>query len=73
MRRRDIPGRIAGRLRPWPQRAPDAGATPEIAELQEKHDTGTIDWIAVDASGTPRQTLEHCQTWIAFDEAARGR
>ena len=33
-------------------------ATPEIAKLQESYDVGAIDWIAIDASGTPEQTLK---------------
>jgi hypothetical protein len=32
---------------------------PEIAELRAKYDASTIDWMVVDASGTPKQTLEH--------------
>lgn len=39
-------------------------ATPEIAELQESYDVGAIDWIAIDASGTPEQTLKQCQLRI---------
>jgi aminoglycoside phosphotransferase family enzyme/predicted kinase len=39
-------------------------ATPEIAKLQESYDVGTIDWIAIDASGTPEQTLKACQLRI---------
>jgi uncharacterized protein len=35
-------------------------ATPEIAGLQEKYDLGRIDWVKVDASGTPEQTLLGC-------------
>jgi hypothetical protein len=39
-------------------------ATPEITELQESYDIGPVDWIAIDASGTPEQTLEQCQLRI---------
>jgi hypothetical protein len=39
-------------------------ASPKIAELQEKYDIGAIDWIAIDASGTPEQTLKQCQLRI---------
>ncbi|MFZ2158576.1 MAG: AAA family ATPase, partial [Bradyrhizobium sp.] len=39
-------------------------ATPEIAGLQEKYDTGAIDWDVIDASGTAGQTLEHCRSRI---------
>lgn len=39
-------------------------ATPEIAKLQESYDVGAIDWIAIDASGTPEQTLKACQLRI---------
>jgi predicted kinase len=41
-------------------------ATPEIAGLQEKYDTGAVDWHMIDASGTPGQTLEHCRTRITL-------
>jgi len=43
-------------------------ATPEIAELQEKYDIGTLDWVVVDASGTPDQTLRRSQIQIAHNE-----
>jgi len=45
-------------------------ATPEIAGLQEKYDIGAMDWTIIDASGTPEQTLEHCQDRIAHGRAA---
>ncbi len=48
-------------------------ATPEIAGLQERYDTGAIDWTVIDASGTPEKTLEHCQDQAAHGEAAQGR
>jgi hypothetical protein len=48
-------------------------ATPEIAGLQEKYDIGAIDWTIIDASGTPEQTLEHCQDRIAHGKAAQSR
>lgn len=46
-------------------------ATPEIVGLQEHYDVGAIDWIVVDASGTPGQTLEDCRTRIAPVEPAQ--
>ena len=45
-------------------------ATPEVAGLQEKYDIGAIDWMVIDASGTPEQTLEHCRNQIAHGETA---
>jgi len=52
--------------------APTSGAAPAIAGLQKERNTGTIDWMIIDASGTPAQTLEHCRTGITSD-AAQGR
>jgi predicted kinase len=50
---------LAARMRRVGQRKGDASdATPEIAELQESYDVGTVDWARIDASGTPEQTLE---------------
>jgi aminoglycoside phosphotransferase family enzyme/predicted kinase len=50
---------LATRMRRVGQRKGDASdATPEIAELQEGYDVGTVDWTRIDASGTPGQTLE---------------
>jgi predicted kinase len=40
-------------------------ATPEIAKLQEKYDLGAVDWVVIDASGTPEQTLKQCELRIA--------
>jgi uncharacterized protein len=52
---------LATRQRRIGHREADASdATPEIAGLQEKYDTGAMDWTVVDASGTPEQTLEQC-------------
>jgi aminoglycoside phosphotransferase family enzyme/predicted kinase len=57
---------LATRLDRVGRRELDASdATPEIAEIQEKYDIGAIDWTIIDASGTPGQTLEQCQTRIA--------
>jgi thiamine pyrophosphokinase len=44
-------------------------ATPDIAGLQENYNIGTVDWAAIDASGTSEQTLQ--QSRIALDEATR--
>jgi uncharacterized protein len=46
-------------------------ATPEITKLQEKYDLGAVDWMVIDASGTPEQTLKRCELRIAHDEAAQ--
>ena len=37
--------------------ASDADAA--VVERQEEYDLGGLDWLRVDASGTPEQTLEH--------------
>jgi aminoglycoside phosphotransferase family enzyme/predicted kinase len=65
---------LATRLNRLGHREADASdATPEIAGLQEKYNTGAVDWAVIDASGTPRQTLKQCQTRIAHCEAAQAR
>jgi aminoglycoside phosphotransferase family enzyme/predicted kinase len=65
---------LATRMNRVGRRERDASdATPEIAGLQDKYDTGAIDWIVIDASGTPEQTLEHCQARIAHGETAQSR
>jgi aminoglycoside phosphotransferase family enzyme/predicted kinase len=62
---------LATRLSRVGRRERDASdATPEIAGLQEKYDIGSVDWPAIDASGTSEQTLKHCKTLIAHCEAA---
>jgi uncharacterized protein len=61
---------LATRLSRVDNRKGDASdATPEIAELQEKYDIGTLDWAVIDASGTPEQILRRSQIRIAHDEA----
>ena len=56
--------RVGGRTR-------DASdATPDIAGLQEKFEIGAVDWVVVDASGAPEQTLKQCRTHIPHGEAA---
>ena len=46
-------------------------ATPAIAEHQETYDLGTMDdWNAVDASGTPGQTLQRCLASAGIDPKA---
>lgn len=65
---------LATRISRVGRRERDASdATPEIAGLQEKYDTGAIDWIVIDASGTPAQTLEHCRSRVTHGEATPGR
>jgi hypothetical protein len=51
---------LATRMRRVGQRKGDASdATPEIAELQQGYNVGTVDWARIDASGPPEQTLEN--------------
>lgn len=65
---------LATRMSRVGRRERDASdATPEVAGLQEKYDTGAIDWIVIDASGTPGQTLEQCRTRITLGGAALSR
>ena len=60
---------LATRLNRVGRRESDASdATPEIAELQERYDIGTVDWAVIDASGTPEQTLKRSQIQIAHNE-----
>jgi aminoglycoside phosphotransferase family enzyme/predicted kinase len=62
---------LATRLSRVGRRERDASdATPEIAGLQEKYNIGAVDWVVIDASGTPEQTLQQCQNQIAHCEAA---
>jgi uncharacterized protein len=56
---------LATRLSRVGSRERDASdATPKIAGLQEKYDIGEVDWVIIDASGTPGQTLKQCQARI---------
>ncbi|KQW22006.1 DNA-binding protein [Afipia sp. Root123D2] len=56
---------LATRQRRVGTRGRDASdATPEIAALQEKYHIGAVDWSLIDASGTPEQTLQLCQSAI---------
>lgn len=56
---------LATRLKRVGNRQRDASdATAEIAELQERYDIGAIDWTVIDASGTPEQTLQLCQSAV---------
>jgi aminoglycoside phosphotransferase family enzyme/predicted kinase len=61
---------LATRLSRVGRREGDASdATSQIAGLQEKYNIGEVDWVVIDASGTPGQTLKQCQTRIAHCEA----
>jgi predicted kinase len=56
---------LATRLSRVGSRERDASdATPKIAGLQEKYDIGEVDWVIIDASGTPGETLQQCQARI---------
>lgn len=49
---------LATRMKRIVGRVNDASdATSEIARLQDNYDLGSIDWVVIDASGTPEQTL----------------
>ena len=39
--------------------ASDADA--DVARAQERYDLGALDWVAVDASGTPDDTLQRAK------------
>lgn len=57
---------LATRQRRVGARKHDASdATPEIAARQESFDIGAVDWITIDASGTPEQTLQRCRSAIS--------
>jgi aminoglycoside phosphotransferase family enzyme/predicted kinase len=57
---------LATRLRRVGRRESDASdATPDIAGLQENYNIGAVDWVVIDASGTPEQTLKQCESQIA--------
>lgn len=57
---------LATRQRRVGARRNDASdATPEIAASQEKFEIGAVDWITIDASGTPEQTLQRCRSALA--------
>jgi len=40
-------------------------ATSDIARSQDSYDLGAMDWIRIDASGTPEQTLAQGQARLA--------
>jgi hypothetical protein len=62
---------VAIRMRRVGGRANDASdATPAIAEHQETYDLGAMGWNAVDASGTPEQTLQRCRARVGIDPKA---
>jgi len=49
-------------------RAHDASdADAEVAQAQERYDLGPLDWTAVDASGTPENTLARAKAALASD------
>lgn len=58
----DLPTRIA-RVGARVADASDANAT--VALRQEDYDLGALDWLTVDASGTPEQTLHRTQAALA--------
>src|SRR5882672_8965737 len=64
---------LATRLDRIGSRKGDASdATAEIAGLQEKYDTGAVDWTIIDASGTSEQTLLRCKSRISQGGQAWG-
>jgi uncharacterized protein len=57
---------LATRLSRAGRRKRDASdATPQIVGLQEKYNVGTVDWVVIDASGTPEESLKRCQAQIS--------
>jgi uncharacterized protein len=46
-------------------------ATAEVAGLQEKYNIGALDWMVIDASGSPEATLKQCRARIADSHAIR--
>ena len=44
------------------RKADASDATPEVAALQEQYELGRVDWMRIDASGTPEATLAYCQS-----------
>jgi aminoglycoside phosphotransferase family enzyme/predicted kinase len=52
-------GRVGARVRD----ASDAG--PTVAQAQEHYDVGPLDWIPIDASGTPETTLARARAALA--------
>jgi aminoglycoside phosphotransferase family enzyme/predicted kinase len=57
---------LATRMHRVGHRKGDASdATPEIAQLQEKYNVRPLDWIIIDASGTPEQTLTRSKTGLS--------
>jgi len=49
-------------------RAHDASdADAKVAQTQERYDLGPLDWTAVDASGTPENTLARAKAALASD------
>uniref|UniRef100_Q07QV3 Aminoglycoside phosphotransferase domain-containing protein n=1 Tax=Rhodopseudomonas palustris (strain BisA53) TaxID=316055 RepID=Q07QV3_RHOP5 len=56
---------LATRIARIERRSHDASdATTEIATAQQGYDIGPIDWLIVDASGTPQQTLDRARAAI---------
>jgi len=56
------------RLRRVSARTRDASdADASVARAQERYALGTIDWLKIDASGTPEQTLQRAQAAIGAD------
>lgn len=45
-------------------------ATAEIARRQDAYDLGAMDWISIDASGTPEQTLARSRVKLVGDDRA---
>lgn len=47
------------------RRGDASDATQEVAALQERYNIGHVDWVTIDASGTPEQTLTNSRDAIA--------
>lgn len=60
---------LTTRMKRVGHRADDASdATTDLVKSQENYDTGPLDWHIIDASGTPRQTLQRCKEKLGMAE-----
>lgn len=61
---------LTTRMKRVGHRVDDASdATTDLVKNQENYDIGPLDWHMIDASGTPRQTLQRCKEKLGMAEA----